>query len=397
MKTVSPTASLYESYVLPTYGREGLTFVRGEGSYLFDSDGNRYLDLYPGWGTGCLGHCHPYVVEQVTRQLHELIHVPNNYYNPWQAELAKRLADAGLHGYTFFANSGAEANEGAIKLARRFGNRTGRYEIITFLKSFHGRTLAAITATGQPKYQQGFEPLPEGFKYAQFGDMESVRKTVTAKTCAVLFEPVQGEGGINIASDDFFKEIQAFCNEHNILLMLDEVQTGMGRTGNYFGYQTTGLNPDVVTLAKALGGGFPIGAMMVAPHLKDMLPPGTHASTYGGNPLVCRAALAVMDVFEKENILDNVRKQSLYVRQRLNAVSKSTGAITGIRIQGLMIGIDLTLSTTAVKQACTKRNVLINTIGENTIRLLPALNITEQELASGLDVFEDVLRTEGTK
>ncbi len=395
MESKESVLNNYKQYVLPTYGREGLTFVRGEGSYLYDIDANRYLDLYPGWGTACLGHCHPYVVEQVTDQIKTLIHVPNNYYNPWQAQLAARLAKAGFGGYTFFSNSGAEANEAAIKLARRFGNQTGRYEIVTFYKSFHGRTLATVTATGQEKYQQGFEPLPEGFKYAHFGDMESVQEALTPKTCAVMIEVIQGEGGINIAEDNFYRQLESLCKQHNLLLIVDEVQTGIGRTGKYFGYQSFGISPHVVTLAKALGGGFPIGAMMAKPELKDMLPPGTHASTYGGNPVVCRAALAVLDVLENEHILDNVKKQSGYILTRLEQIGKSTGCIKRVRCRGLMVGVDISVKALSVKQYCAKKRVLINNIGEYTIRFLPALNITTDELETGLAVFEEALRQEG--
>ncbi|MDX9703732.1 MAG: aspartate aminotransferase family protein [Candidatus Auribacterota bacterium] len=395
MFTTEQITDYYKHYVLPTYGREGQVMVRGEGSYLFDAENKKYLDLYPGWGTGCLGHCHPYMAAQLADQLKQLIHVPNNYYNPWQGLLAKRLAELSFGGFTFFANSGAEANEGAIKLARRFGNETGgRYEIITFLKSFHGRTLATITATGQPKYQKGFEPLPAGFVYATFGDFESLKNAVTGKTCAIMMELIQGEGGVNMADKTFYSQVQQLCTDKNLLLILDEVQTGMGRTGDYFGYQTFSIDPHVVTLAKSLGGGFPIGAMMVKPEYSHLLPAGTHASTYGGNPLACRASLAVLDVMEKESILENVKTQGAYLRERITAMQKSTGKITDIRGIGLMAGVDVAPDAGALKLACREKGVLINAIGEHTIRFLPALNITRQELAYGLDVFEQVL-TEG--
>lgn len=397
MMSLKNTAQLYDEYVLPTYGREGLTFVRGEDSYLFDADGTRYLDLYPGWGTACLGHCHPYLVEQVTDQVKTLIHVPNNYYNPLQAQLAEKLAEIGFGGLSFFSNSGAEANEGAIKLARRFGNRSGRYEIITFKKSFHGRTLATLTATGQKKYQEGFEPLPEGFKYARFGDLDSVMQQITDKTCAIMLEPIQGEGGINIPPQQFLTDLNTICRERNILLILDEVQTGIGRTGSYFAYQTFNLDPDVVTLAKSLGGGFPIGAMMVRQELNDILVPGTHASTYGGNPVVCRAALAVIEVIEREKLLGNVMEQSAYIRTMLEQIQRDTGLITDIRICGLMIGIDIAPQSAAVKQQCRDHNILINNIGKNTIRLLPALNISREDITRALDVFKAALLAEGNQ
>ena len=389
------TKNLYDKYVLPTYGREGLTFVRGEGSYLFDDQGNKYLDLYPGWGTGCLGHCHPYMADQLKKQVNELIHVPNNYYNAPQAELAKELAELGFNGLTFFCNSGAEANEAAIKLARKFGNQDGRYEIITFYKSFHGRTLAAITATGQEKYHKGFEPLPEGFKYVDFGDIDALTNAVSPKTCAIMLELIQGEGGININNLDYYKKIELLCRERNLLLIADEVQTGMGRTGNYYGFQTFDISPDVVTLAKALGGGFPIGAMMVKPKYDNILTPGSHASTYGGNPLGCRAALAVIEVFKHENILDNVKRQSEYLIERLEKIKKETSLITNIRGLGLMIGLDITLPAAEIKEKCRQKSVLINNIGENTIRFLPALNISRDDLKKGVDVLEEVLKEAG--
>ncbi len=395
MFTTQQITDYYSNYVLSTYGREGQVMVKGEGSYLYDADGNKFLDLYPGWGTGCVGHCHPHMVKELTDQLQTLIHVPNNYYNPWQGLLAKRLAELGFGGFTFFSNSGAEANEGAIKLARRFGKETGgRYEIITFLKSFHGRTLATITATGQPKYQEGFEPLPEGFSYVPFGDIDALKNAVSGKTCAIMMELVQGEGGVNMGNKDFYTQIQQLCADKNLLLILDEVQTGMGRTGDYFGYQTFGLKPQVVTLAKAIGGGFPVGAMMVTPECKHLLPPGTHASTYGGNPLACRACLAVLDIMEKENVLGNVRKQGKYLKDRLTAIKEATGKITDIRGVGLMVGIDVTPDAAELKKACRDKGVLINAIGEKTIRFLPALNISRDDLAHGIDVFEQVL-TEG--
>lgn len=384
--------NLYDKYVLPTYGREELTFVKGQGSYLFDDQGKKYLDLYPGWGTGCLGHCHPYMADELKKQLTELIHVPNNYYNIPQAELAQQLAELGFHGLTFFCNSGAEANEAAIKLARKFGSKDGRYEIITFYNSFHGRTLAAVTATGQEKYHKGFAPLPEGFKYVEFGDIDALTSAVSPKTCAVMIEFIQGEGGININNIDYYKKIELLCREQNLLFIADEVQTGIGRTGNYYGFQTFNVSPDVVTLAKALGGGVPIGAMMAKPQYNDILTPGSHASTYGGNPLATRAALAVLEVFKKENIINNVNKQSQYLFNRLKSIKNETSLITDIRGAGLMVGVDITVPASEIKEKCRKKSVLINNIGKNTIRFLPALNISREDLKKGVDVFEEVLK-----
>lgn len=382
----------YDSYILPTYGREELVFISGQGSYLTEVDGDKYLDLYPGWGSACLGHCHKYVIQQINDQARELIHVPNNFYHPWQSELAEQLAMQGFGGLSFFCNSGAEANEAAIKLARRYGSPKGRYEIITFDKSFHGRTLATITATGQEKYQKGFEPLPAGFIHVPFGNFAAVEKAVSDKTCAIMLEFIQGEGGVNVAPDSFFKQIETLCRKKDILFIADEVQTSIGRTGSFYGFQTFGVEPDIVTLAKALGGGFPIGAMMAKPRLKDVLTAGSHASTFGGNPLACRAALAVLTVFQQEKILDNVKEQESYVRGLLNALQTSTNIIKEIRGRGLMIGIEFSVPVARLKQLCKERHVLINTIGDTIVRLLPALNIDHKDMQHGINVLGQAIK-----
>jgi acetylornithine/N-succinyldiaminopimelate aminotransferase len=282
----------YKDCVLGTYTKLPLVFVKGKGSRLWDIHDKEYLDFFPGWGVGGLGHCHPKVVSAIRDQAPRLIFVANNFYNLPQAKLAQEIIHRSFPGKVFFCNSGAEANEGAIKLARKFGK--GRYEVITFDNSFHGRTLAAITATGQKKYQEGFHPLPEGFKHVPFNDLAAVERAVTDKTAAVMLELIQGEGGIHVAGKDFVQGLRRLCDEKKLLLIVDEVQTGIGRTGKFFCYQHYGITPDAMTLAKALGGGMPIGVMVVKNEFADVLGPGTHASTFGGSPLVCRAALAVL-------------------------------------------------------------------------------------------------------
>jgi acetylornithine/N-succinyldiaminopimelate aminotransferase len=308
---------------MPTYTKVPLVFVKGKGSRLWDIHNRVYLDFFPGWGVGNLGHCHPKVTQAVRDQVSKLIFIPNNYYHIPQAKLAKEITYWTFPAKVFFCNSGAEANEGAIKLSRKFGTSTqalaslspdgersrtignDRYEIITFENSFHGRTLATLAATGQKKYQDGFNPLPEGFKIVKYNDLNAVRNALTDKTVAIMLELIQGEGGINVASRDFIIGLRKFCDEKNLLLIIDEVQTGIGRTGKLFCYQHYGITPDIMTLAKAIGGGFPIGVMVVKKEIADTLGPGTHASTFGGGPVICKAALAVLGSIQKEKLLTN--------------------------------------------------------------------------------------------
>ncbi len=282
--------NLCNTYVLNTYTRTPVVFVKGKGSYLWDEEGKRYLDFFPGWAVSGLGHCHKRVVNAVSRQLKDIIHVSNNYYSKPQSQLAERLSKNSFGGRVFFCNSGAEANEAAIKLARAYGSEEGRYKIITMDKSFHGRTLATLTATGQDKVKKGFAPLPEGFEHVPFNDISALKEAIDDITVAVMIEPIQGEGGINIADNDYMKELRTLCNAKDILLIFDEVQSGMGRSGKLFAYQHYDILPDAMTLAKSLGGGFPIGAMVVADKFVDCLKPGMHASTFGGSPIVCAAA-----------------------------------------------------------------------------------------------------------
>jgi len=334
----------YENYVMHTYKRWPVKIVKGKGSIVEDEQGKKYLDLFPGWGVSALGHCHPRVVKAIIEQSSRLLHMPNNYYNEWQGKFAEKLVKFSLgKGKAFFCNSGAEANEAAIKLARRYGNAQSpkRFEIITMENAFHGRTLATITATGQKQYQKGFQPLVKGFKQVKFNDLDAVKKAITSRTCAVLLEPIQGEGGVNVARLDYLRGLRKLCSEKGILLILDEVQTGMGRTGKMFAYQWSGIKPDIITLAKALAGGLPAGAILARNEVAKYFTPGSHASTFGGSPIVCRAGLAALKAIEQENLLENAKRMGKYLQKRLQQLQKKHNFIKEIRGKGLMLGMEL--------------------------------------------------------
>ncbi len=378
---------------MPTYTKTPLIFIKGKGSYLWDIHNRKYLDFFPGWGVGNLGHCHPKVMTAVRSQISKLIFIPNNYYHIPQAKLARELNFWNdFPAKVFFCNSGAEANEAAIKFARKFGK--GRFEIITFLNSFHGRTLAALAATGQDKYKEGFLPLPEGFKTCPFNDLEAVKSALTDKTVAVMLELIQGEGGINIADREFVLGLRGLCNEKRLLLIIDEVQTGIGRTGSMFCYQHYEIIPDVVTLAKSLGGGLPIAAMMVRREIADVLGPGSHASTFGGGPVICKAALAVLKAVNKEKLLSKVKISGGYLLTQLNSLKDKFPIIADVRGKGLMIGIELKIQAQAsqIVQQCIERGLLINCTHDKVLRLMPALNVTKKEIDQAVSVLDEVLK-----
>lgn len=381
----------YKEYIMPTYTKVPLVFVKGKGSRLWDIHNKAYLDFFPGWGAGNLGHCHPKVVEAVRDQIAKLIFIPNNYYHIAQAKLAKELVYWSYPAKVFFCNSGAEANEGAIKLARKFGQ--GRYEIITFENSFHGRTLAALAATGQAKYQEGFAPLPQGFKNVKFNDLEAFRQAISDKTIAVMLELVQGEGGINVANKDFVLGLKKICIEKQLLFILDEVQTGIGRTGKLFCYQHYGITPDIMTLAKSLGGGLPIGAMVVKSDIADILGPGMHASTFGGGPVVSKAALAVLRAVQKEKLLVNARAMSEYLFVKLNSLKEIYPVIKEVRGLGLMVGVELGIEGKSVVTKCIEKGLLINCTHDKVLRLMPALNITKKEIDKAITILGTVLNS----
>ena len=372
-----------------TYVRSPLVITKGKGSRVWDVDGHEYLDLFPGWGVSGLGYNHPWITTAIRGQAGRIAHVSNNYYHPLQAKAAKQLVDASFDGKVFFSNSGAEAVDTAVKLARRWGG--GRYEIITMEQSFHGRTMAALSATGQTKYQQGFEPLLPGFVRVPFNDLQAVRKALTPKTCAVLVEPIQGEGGVRVASDEFLRGLRQLCDERQLLLIADEIQTGMGRTGRMFAYQHSGVEPDVMLLAKTLGGGFPIGAVVAKRFVADALTPGTHATTYGGSPLGCACIMAVFEALKRQKLLERVNALGPQIFTRLAALQQRCAIIKEVRGRGFMIGIELTIDGRPLVSACRQRRLLINCTQERVLRLLPAMTITKVQLDRALSILEDVL------
>jgi predicted acetylornithine/succinylornithine family transaminase len=387
--TSAQTIEQFDRFVIPNYKRFPICLVRGEGSYVWDAEGNRYLDLFPGWGCNILGYSPPAIVRAIQAQVADLIHVPNTWYTEAQGEFAELLCTRGF-GQAFFCNSGAEAVEAAIKLARLHGE--GRYKIITFENSFHGRTLGALTATAQPKYHEGLGPLVAGFRYAPLNDLDAVKDLIDDETCGFLLEPVQGEGGINIAEDEFLVGLRQLADEHRCSLIFDEVQTGMGRTGSWFAYQQTPVQPDIMTLAKGLAGGVACGAMIARPEIAKSLRPGTHASTFGGNPLAMAAGCAAVRMIEEEGLLDNCRRMSERFRTRFEALQSELTLIRELRIRGMMIGIELNVPAGAAVQKAMQRGVLMNVTHDTVVRLLPAMNITEEQVDQGCEAIAEVLR-----
>lgn len=386
--------AMTEKYVMNTYSRIPIAPVRGRGARLVDANGKEYLDFVAGIAVNSTGHCHPKVVEAICRQAAELVHVSNLYYIKPQAELARVLVENSGLDKVFFCNSGAEANEAAIKLARRYSRvvkGSEAYEIITASGSFHGRTLAALTATGQTKYQEGFEPLVPGFSYVPYNDLNALKARVTEKTCAVMLEPIQGEGGVYPADPEYLSGVSQLCKEKGLLLILDEVQTGVGRTGALFAYQLyKGVKPDIVTLAKGLASGIPIGAVMATEQVSKGFAPGKHASTFGGNPLACAAGLATLDVILNDGVLDNVRLMGSYLLNGLRELQVSTSAIADVRGCGLMVGVELRNPRAAeVTSACREKGLLINCLKDRVLRLLPPLIIDKDDVDTALRILAD--------
>ena len=383
------TIELFDRYVIPNYGRHPISLVRGEGAYVWDAEGNRYLDLFPGWGCNIIGYSPPRVVEAIQRQAASLIHVPNTWYIQQQGEFAAALCSRGF-GKAFFCNSGAEAVEGAVKLARMH-TPDGKYKIISFEDGFHGRTFAAVTATAQPKYHQGISPLIPGFKYAPRNDLDAVRELVDDETCGILIEPVQGEGGVNLPQDGFLEGLREIADQHGLVLIFDEVQTCMGRTGEWFGYQTFGVQPDVITLAKGLAGGVACGAIVCKDEIAPSLRPGMHASTFGGNPLAMAAGLATIETIEADGLIENCRVMSERFRERLSALKQELPVIEEIRVCGLMVGLDLAVSSTPAVAKCMQRGLLVNATHDTVLRLLPPLNVTGEQVDQGCEIIAQVL------
>ena len=386
--------TLDRKHVFQTYNRIPILLVRGRGAYVYDDTGKRYLDLLSGLAVTSLGHAHPQITKAITRQAGALGHVSNLYYTEPMLHLAETLCGLSGLGKAFFCNSGAEANEGAIKLARKYFSLVRgekRHEIISMKMSFHGRTMATLTATGQPVYQEHYDPLVPGFKYATLNDLESVEKLVTAKTAAILVEPVQGESGIFPATKKFMKGLAALRRKHGLLLIFDEVQCGLGRTGKWFAFQHYGVKPDIMTLAKPLGGGLPLGALLATDNTAAAFTPGSHASTFGANPVACAAANAFLRVMQEQNLLEHAMEMGEYIKAGLRGIADRTGRITDIRGLGLMLAVELDAGAPGALVFLRENGVLVNAIRNTVIRLLPPLIITKAQADTFLTLLEKYL------
>ena len=388
--TTQETIELFSKHVIANYGRLPRVMVKGEGCYLWDADGNKILDMFPGWAVSGIGHCHPKVVEAVRKQVGELIHIDNTFYSEPQGRLAQMLSERAFGGKCFFCNSGAEANEGALKLAR-LHTAQGKYKFITCEGSFHGRTFATVTATAQPKYHEGFLPLLPGFVYIPFNDVEALESAFTDEVAAVLVEPIQGEGGINVATPEFLQAIRRLCDEKGAMMILDEVQTGVGRTGKWFGYQHFDVEPDIITMAKALAGGLAIGAMMATEEVAASLVPGKHASTFGGNCLACAAGVATVEAIEEGNLLQNAVEMGQYAQDKLRSLKEKHSVIDHVRGVGLMIGIQLTRPGAQIVSKCLDKGLRINCTHDTVIRFMPPMIVTAEQIDEAVDIFDSVL------
>ncbi len=384
---------MFDKYVIANYGRLPRAIVKGEGNYLFDAEGNKILDMFPGWAVSGIGHCHPKVVDAIVKQAGELLHIDNTFYIQKQGQLAKLLSQRAFGGKCFFCNSGAEANEAALKLARKHTPRE-KYKFITTEGSFHGRTFATVTATAQPKYHEGFLPMLPGFEYVPFNDVKALEAVFSDEVAAVMIEPIQGEGGINIATEEYMQAIRGLCDENGALMILDEVQTGLGRTGEWFGYKHYDVLPDIITMAKALGGGVAIGAMMATEHVAASLVPGTHASTFGGNPIACAAGIAVIEAIEEDGLLANAIEMGKYATQKLEALKEKYPVIDHIRGKGLMIGIQLNAPGAKIVDDCLEKGMRINCTQGNVLRFMPSMTVSKEELDEAIKILESVLSQE---
>jgi acetylornithine/N-succinyldiaminopimelate aminotransferase len=384
-----------DKYIMRTYGRFPLVPVKGEGCYLWDAEGKRYLDFLAGVAVNNLGHCHPAVVAALCKQAGELIHCSNYYQIPQQIELAELLCSVSFADKAFFCNSGAEANEAAIKLARKYSREKfgpDRYEIITALASFHGRTMATVSATGQEKVQKFFDPLLHGFRHVPFNDAAALKAAISPVTCAIMLEPIQGEGGVVIPDAGYLQEVREICNEHGLILIFDEVQVGMGRTGKMFAHEHFGIVPDIMTLAKALAGGAPIGTMLATDELATAFTPGTHGSTFGGNPLVCAAAVATVRTILEEGILNHCQEIGEYLTGELEALMRKFPAIIHqVRGIGLMIGVELAIPGAEIVKKALARGLLLNCAQEKVLRFVPPLIVGKKEVDEMLVILTGIL------
>ena len=391
MLSSKDTIALFDQYVIGNYTRYPVALVRGANSEIWDAEGKRYIDFFPGWGCGLYGHCPKPIVEAVQKQVAQLIHVPNTWYTELQGTWAKLLSERSFGGKAFFCNSGAEANEAAIKLVRLHSSKE-RYKIITFQGSFHGRTMGALSATAQPKYHEGLNPMLAGFTYVPYGNLPAVEKAIDIETAAIMIEPIQGEGGVRMPPEGFLQGLRKLCNDNNLLLVFDEVQTGCGRTGHWFGYQHFGVEPDIMTLAKTVSGSLAGGAMLAKAEIAASLRPGMHAATYGGNPIAAAAGIAVIQMIEAEGLLERTQKINNLFFTALNKLAQDSNLIQEVRGAGVMIGIELALEGAPFVKACIDRGLLINCTQGNVLRLLPAMTIEEKIVAEGLDILADVLK-----
>lgn len=397
------TAELYDAHVLKNYARAALTLVRGKGSEVWDDQGRAFLDFTSGIAVSALGHCHPHWVSAVQRQAGELIHTSNLFRNPNQGELARRLVGRAGPGRVFFCNSGAEANETLIKLARlhgvrKAGGEEGRcHRILCAKQAFHGRTFGGMSATPQEKIQKGFRPLVPGFAFGEFNNLASFAELVDDQTCAIFVETIQGEGGVHPATREFLVGLRELCSRHNLLLLLDEVQCGVGRTGRFFAFEHAGVRPDAIGMAKGLGGGFPIGAVWVGATSAELFQPGMHGTTFGGTPLACAASLAVLDVIESEQLLEKVTLCSVpWIAALSKLADEFPARISGVRGHGYMVGLQFTSDPSAHVAACREAGLLVPLAGGNVVRLLPPLTATSEELARSVEIIRTVLKSSST-
>ena len=391
--TNAEIVALADRYLCPTYARAPLAFVRGEGTRVWDADGTEYLDFFSSTVGTNLGHQHPAIVAAIEAQARKILHVSNLHYSEPQARLAERLVKRSFADRVFLCNSGAEANEAAIKLARKYGHAQGdgRYEIVTLLNSFHGRTLATIAATGQEKVRVGFEPVQQGFRYAPYDDLAALERTIGPRTIAVMIEPVQGEGGIVAPSPEYFQALRAFCDRHRLLLIFDEIQTGMGRCGTLFAYEQLGMTPDIMTLAKGLGAGVPIGAMLAADPIASVLDKGSHGSTFGGNALTCAVGLAVCDVLEGEGVLANCQAMGRRLTDGLRALGARHPSVGEVRGRGLLLGVVLDQPGAPIVERCLARGLIINCTANTVLRITPPLTVSAAEVDQALAILDQAL------
>jgi acetylornithine/N-succinyldiaminopimelate aminotransferase len=388
--TTQETIDLFDKYVIANYGRLPRVIVKGEGCYLFDAEGNKILDMFPGWAVSAIGHCHPRVVEALRKQADELLHIDNTFYSEPQGKLAELLSERAFGGKCFFCNSGAEANEAALKLARLHTSE-GKYKFITAEGSFHGRTFATMTATAQPKHHEGLLPLLPGFVYVPFNDITELESAFSDEVAAVMVEPIQGEGGINLATAEYLQAIRRLCDENGAIVIFDEVTTGIGRTGKWFGYQHFDVEPEIITMAKALGGGVAIGAMMATEEVAASLAPGRHATTFGGNALVCAAAVATIEAIEQENLLENASQLGRYTMDKLEQLKQKHSIIDSVRGVGLMIGVQLNSSGTEIVDKCLENNLRINCTQGTVLRFMPPMIVTKNQIDQAIEILDGVL------